>query len=124
MAQFGTWRGCGPGTVRSPRVGPGAGSKRTGISVICGNSTWEPLTRAANALLVNGSRMYPDTGNGGYTSVHTDVDLVYNAATNRFLPGNHVVLTDLATQCLASFSLDFERTSANSSRAPTCPSSR
>jgi hypothetical protein len=33
------------------------------------------------------------------------------ATTNRFLPGNHVVLTDRATQCLTSFSLDFERRS-------------
>jgi hypothetical protein len=44
--------------------------------------------------------MYPDTGNGGYISVHTDVDLVYDAVANKFLPGNHVVLTDRATQCL------------------------
>jgi aminopeptidase N len=57
--------------------------------------------------------MYPDTGNGGYTSLHTDVYLVYDATTNQFLPGNHVVLTDRATQCLSSFSLDFERTSAS-----------
>ena len=62
--------------------------------------------------------MYPDTGNGGYTSVHTDVDLVYDATTNRFLPGNHVVLTDRATQCLTSFSLDFERRSIDSKAGP------
>jgi hypothetical protein len=62
--------------------------------------------------------MYPDTGNGGYTSLHTDVHLVYDAATNRFLPGNHVVLTDRATQCLTSFSLDFEHKSANTAAGP------
>ncbi|HEY3953526.1 MAG TPA: M1 family aminopeptidase [Streptosporangiaceae bacterium] len=62
--------------------------------------------------------MYPDTGNGGYTSVHTDVYLVYDAVTNRFLPGNHVVLHDRATGCLTSFSLDFERTSANHGAGP------
>ena len=62
--------------------------------------------------------MYPDTGNGGYTSVHTDVDLVYDAAANTFLPGNHVVLTDRATQCLTSFSLDFERRSADPEAGP------
>ncbi len=44
--------------------------------------------------------------------------LVYDAATNRFLPGNHVTLTDRATQCLASFSLDFERRSVNKSAGP------
>jgi Peptidase family M1 domain len=66
-----------------------------------------------------GNHVYPDTGNGGYTSLHTDVRLVYNAATNRFLPGNHVILTDRATQCLTQFSLDLERKSlANVSAGP------
>jgi hypothetical protein len=72
----------------------------------------------ARTLAPAGSHLYPDTGNGGYTSVHTSVYLVYNAATNRFLAGNHVVLTERATQCLASFSLDFERTSANKTAGP------
>jgi hypothetical protein len=45
--------------------------------------------------------------------VHTTVDLVFDVFRDRFLPGNHVVLTDRATQCLTSFSLDFERRSAN-----------
>src|SRR5262249_46862454 len=65
----------------------------------------------AHTLSAPGSRLYPETGNGGYTSVHTLVHLVYNAKTNRFLAGNKVVLTDRATQCLTSFSLDFERKS-------------
>ena len=72
----------------------------------------------ARTLSRFGARLYPDTGNGGYTSVHTNVDLVYDATTNRFLPGNHVVLTDRATQCLTSFSLDFERKSANTKAGP------
>src|SRR3984957_15053032 len=72
----------------------------------------------ARTLAAPGSRMYPDTGNGGYTSVHTAVHLVYDAAGNRFLPGNHVVLTDRATQCLTSFSLDFERRSVNQTTGP------
>jgi len=62
--------------------------------------------------------MYPDTGNGGYTSVHTDVNMVYDATSNNFLPGNNVALTDQATQCLTSFSLDFERQSANKKDGP------
>ena len=37
-------------------------------------------------------------------------------ATNLFLPGTHVVLTDQATQCLTDFSLDFERSSRESRR--------
>ena len=72
----------------------------------------------AHTLSPPGAHVYPETGNGGYTSVHTAVHLVYDGATNRFLPGNHVVLTDRATQCLTSFSLDFERTSANRADGP------
>src|ERR1700690_1619148 len=80
-----------------------------------GHQACSPGARSLSPL---GAHLYPDTGNGGYTSVHTDVDLVYNAAANMFLPGNHVVLTDRATQCLTSFSLDFERTSANAKAGP------
>nr|MDQ2812807.1 hypothetical protein [Actinomycetota bacterium] len=72
----------------------------------------------ARTLSPAGAHVYPETGNGGYTSVHTDVRLVYDATTNMFLPGNRVALTDIATQCLSSFSLDFERTSANTSAGP------
>ena len=72
----------------------------------------------ARTLSPPGARLYPETGNGGYVSVHTDVHLVYDAPSNRFLPGNHVVLTDRATQCLTSFSLDFERRSANRAAGP------
>ena len=72
----------------------------------------------AHTLSPPGSRLYPDTGNGGYASVHTLVHVVYDATTNRFQPGNKVVLTDRATQCLSSFSLDFERKSGNTSAGP------
>jgi hypothetical protein len=72
----------------------------------------------AHTLAPRGSHVYPETGNGGYTSLHTLVHLVYDAAANRFLPGNRVVLTDRATQCLTSFSLDFERRSGNTSAGP------
>jgi Peptidase family M1 domain len=65
----------------------------------------------AHTLAAPGSVLYPETGNGGYTSLHTFVHLVYNASSNTFLPGNDVELTDRATQCLTSFSLDFERRS-------------
>jgi hypothetical protein len=72
----------------------------------------------AHTLSAPGAHPYTDTGNGGYTSLHTDVDLVYDAISNRFLPGNHVTLTGRATQCLTSFSLDFERRSVNASAGP------
>ena len=63
-------------------------------------------------------RLYPDTGNGGYRSLHTNVDLVYSATGNRFLTGTQVQLTDQASQCLTSFSLDLERTSADKVAGP------
>jgi Peptidase family M1 domain len=72
----------------------------------------------AHTLAPVGSRMYPETGNGGYTSLHTNVHMVYDATTNMFLPGNKVALTDRANQCLTSFSLDFERQSANTTEGP------
>src|SRR5690242_8310249 len=72
----------------------------------------------AHTLAPPGSRLYPETGNGGYTSLHTLVHLVYDADANRFLHGNRVVLTDRATKCLTSFSLDFERHSRNTTAGP------
>src|SRR4051794_22517936 len=39
-------------------------------------------------------RVYPEVGNGGYTSVHTDVNLVYDGEANRFLSGTNVRLTN------------------------------
>ncbi len=59
-----------------------------------------------------GSRLYPETGNTGYQSLHTDIHLVYDAPSNLFLDGTYVDLQQKATQCLTSFSLDFERTNA------------
>jgi hypothetical protein len=72
----------------------------------------------ARTLSRFGDHVYPETGNGGYRSVHTDVHMVYDAIGNRFLSGNHVTLTDVATQCLTAFSLDFERRSAAGSAGP------
>lgn len=72
----------------------------------------------AHTLSHFGDHVYPETGNGGYTSVHTDVRMVYDATTNRFLPGNHVDLTNQATQCLKDFSLDFERRSFDTVDGP------
>jgi hypothetical protein len=72
----------------------------------------------AHTLGTPGDHLYPDTGNGGYTSVHTTVNMIYNATKNIFLPGNNVVLTDQATQCLTSFSLDFEPKTADKVAGP------
>jgi hypothetical protein len=75
----------------------------------------------ARTLAKPGSRLYPETGNGGYTSIHTDINLVYDAPTNLFLPGTHVDLQQKATQCLTDFSLDFERTNTYSRNGVTGP---
>jgi hypothetical protein len=72
----------------------------------------------AHSLSPFAAHVYPETGNGGYTSVHTDVFLTYDTQSNLFLPGTHVVLTNQATQCLTDFSLDFERTSPNRKDGP------
>jgi hypothetical protein len=72
----------------------------------------------AHTLSHFGDHVYPETGNGGYTSLHTDVHMVYDAPSNQFLPGNHVVLTLRATQCLTDFSLDFERTGVDANGGP------
>jgi Peptidase family M1 domain len=73
----------------------------------------------AHSLSSNGAHVYPETGNGGYTSVHSDVFLSYDAEANLFLPGTRVVHSDVATQCLTDFSLDFERTSSNAKDGPS-----
>jgi hypothetical protein len=72
----------------------------------------------ARTLSHYGDHVYPDTGNGGYTSLHTDVHMIYDASSNHFLPGNHVVLTDRATQCLTEFSLDFARRGVDANGGP------
>jgi hypothetical protein len=75
-------------------------------------------TSGAHTLSKLGDRVYPEMGNGGYTSLHSDITIVYDSSTNMFLPGTHVDLSQRATQCLTDFSLDFERTSANVANGP------
>jgi hypothetical protein len=82
------------------------------------NAAPQQCRSGAHTLSHFGDHVYPETGNGGYASLHTDVHIVYDATANQFLPGNHVVLTDRATQCLTDFSLDFERTSVDATDGP------
>jgi hypothetical protein len=89
----------------------------TGARAFAGASS-AACSSGAHSLSPFGAHVYPETGNGGYTSIHTDVFLNYDTASNLFLPGTHVVLSDLATQCLTDFSLDFERTSPNTKDGP------
>ena len=104
------------GILAATSPGLAAAGTATASTALTGTGTG--CTAGAHTLSPPGARLYPETGNGGYTSLHTDVRLVYDATANRFLPGNHVTLTDRATQCLASFSLDFERRSVNKTAGP------
>jgi hypothetical protein len=83
-----------------------------------GSTSTAGCSSGAHSLAPIGSHLYPDTGNGGYTSVHTDIHMVYDALSDMFLRGNHVDLTERSTQCLTDFSLDFERHSGNHVAGP------
>jgi hypothetical protein len=96
-----------PGIALAAPAGPAAGA-----AAVAGCSAGD------RTLSAPGARLYPETGNGGYRSSHTLVHLVYDSNANTFLPGTRVVLTDVATQCLTSFSLDFERHSRNKLAGP------
>jgi hypothetical protein len=67
----------------------------------------------AHSLSTFGARLYPEMGNGGYTSLHTDLYLNYDAIANLFLPGTHASLQVKATQCLSDLSFDFEQTNGH-----------
>ncbi len=55
-----------------------------------GHTSPARCSSGARTLSHSGDHVYPDMGNGGYRSVHTDVHMVYDAPSNQFLPGNHV----------------------------------
>jgi hypothetical protein len=69
----------------------------------------DTCSSGAHTLAPPGDRMYPEGGNGGYKSVHTDTHLIFDAPAGLFLPGTYADQTILATQCLTDFSFDFER---------------
>ncbi len=86
---------------------PGVGDARTA-------KTQTEVSQAAcgagaRTLAEPGEVLFPEVGNGGYRSVHTDLHLVYDAHRNRFLSGTHAVLRLESTQCLTELSLDFQR---------------
>jgi hypothetical protein len=87
-------------------------------AVAASASAADACSSGAHTLSKAGDHVYPETGNGGYSSVHTDLFMNYDAASNLFLPGTHVDQTDTATQCLTDFSLDFERTSTDATAGP------
>src|SRR4051794_6095689 len=78
----------------------------------------EDCTSGAHTLAKPGERVYPELGNGGYASLHSDVFINYDAVTNLFLPGTHVDLQQRSTQCLSDFSVDLNH---KNSAATTLP---
>ena len=100
---------------RHVQIGTGAAVARSAAST---SSVSGRCSSGAHSLSPFGSHLYPETGNGGYASVHTDVFINYNANENLLLPGTRVLLIDRATQCLTDFSLDFERSSPNTDDGP------
>src|SRR3954447_15116234 len=66
-------------------------------------------TPGARTLASPGEVVYPEVGNGGYQSPHTDVYTVYDAVATLLLPGAHVDHLQRSTQCLSEFSLDFDK---------------
>jgi len=100
---------------RHLRIGPVSPVRRARAATAAADPA---CSSGAHSLSPFGAHVYPETGNGGYTSLHTDVFVNYDTESNLFLPGTRVVLTDQATQCLTDFSLDFERTSPNTKDGP------
>jgi hypothetical protein len=98
-------------------LGTGLSTSALGVAA-AGTAATQGCSAGARTLSAPGAHLYPDTGNGGYTSVHTDIHMVYDATSDLFLRGNHVDLTDRSTQCLSNFSLDFERVSVNTTDGP------
>jgi hypothetical protein len=70
-------------------------------------------TPGAHSLSHFGDRLYPEMGNGGYTSLHTDLSLDYDAIANQFLAGTQANLQVRSTQCLSDLSFDFEQTNGH-----------
>ena len=91
--------------------------KPAALRITAAAASADACSSGAHTLSSFGDHVYPELGNGGYTSVHSDVYLAYDPATNTFLSGTHVDLTDRSTQCLTDFSLDFERTSIDATSA-------
>ena len=55
-------------------------------------NTLADCSSGAHSLSKFGDRVYPEMGNGGYKSLHTDLYLNYDAITNLFLTGTHADL--------------------------------
>src|SRR5258708_38187062 len=76
----------------------------------------QACSAGAHTLSPPGAPVYPDTGNGGYTRVPTDVPPVYEAPADKIPPRHHVVLTRPAppgpTGCTPGFQRKAAQTAA------------
>jgi hypothetical protein len=81
-------------------------------------SAAENCSPGARTLVSPGERVYPEAGNGGYKSVHSDVYLQYDAIADQLLAGTHVDLLQRSTQCLSEFSLDLDTNSGFTAGTP------
>src|SRR5215208_4892172 len=73
----------------------------------------EACSSGPRTLSKLGDRVYPDQGNAGYSSVHTDLHVPYDPLTTQPRSGTHADLTIRTTQGLTDFSFDFERAAMN-----------
>jgi hypothetical protein len=103
----------GGDAVRGPEAAKALAAPAAAAADVCSSG--------AHTLSPPGERVYPEAGNGGYKSVHTDTNIIYDAPSNLFLAGTHVDQTILSTQCLTDFSFDFERANSHTSGNPAVP---
>ena len=75
------------------------------------------LARRAHARPARATACGPSSATAATSRSTRDVTIVYDALTNKFLPGTNVELTQKSTQCLSEFSLDFDRRSSISQTA-------
>ncbi len=78
----------------------------------------ETCTSGGHTLAPVGDVVYPELGNTGYSSVHSDVYINYDALADLMLPGTHVDLQQRSTQCLSDFSLDFNTANHTTTNPP------
>lgn len=87
---------------------PGGGPSARGDAGASGLPTGAACGPGARTLAEPGEVLFPEVGNGGYRSVHTDLRLRYDAKHNRLLGGTRSTMRMRATECLTELSLDFE----------------
>ena len=102
--------------ARSPRsrcLRPWARRERM-TALAAGLASLADCSSGARTLSEPGSRLYPETGNGGYKSVHTDIHLVYDALDEP-VPAGHARRPDAPGDAVP----DASSASTSSARTPS-----